>query len=60
VEELRADLLGLDLCLGLLVEVQILLREWVTPGVDPDVKAGPVGADAAALDVACSWCSPWF
>ena len=49
VEKLRACLLGLDLRLGLLVEVQILLPERVTPGVHPHLEAGPVGTDAAAL-----------
>ncbi|MGF0176791.1 recombinase family protein [Streptomyces sp. Marseille-Q5077] len=70
VEEPRADLLGLDLRLGLLVEVQILLRERVSPGVDPDLEAGSVGADAAALTSLVlgvrhgsgtySWLMPWL
>ncbi|MCK8434230.1 hypothetical protein G3I77_14705 [Streptomyces sp. D2-8] len=59
VKQERHGHLRLGLGLGLLVEVEILLRERVTPGVDPDLEAGPVGADAAA-DVACSWWWPWF
>lgn len=60
VEEPGTDLLRLGLRLGLLVEVEILLRERVPPCVDPDLESKPRWGGCCRADVACSWCSPWF
>ncbi|MGW7817142.1 hypothetical protein ACWGLF_03230 [Streptomyces puniciscabiei] len=69
VEESGADLLGLGPGLGLLSEADLLLRERVDAGIDPDLEAIPVRPDAAAVtslgcrvrhdDGTYSWPMPW-